>query len=61
MPWNNNESLQEGKMGGALKLDFSNIQSEAWPLIGKIYAHDTYRAKYDEYIVNRGQSSLHDK
>ena len=50
IPWDNNEALQEGKMGGALQLDFSNMQPEAWPLIGKIYADDTYRAKYNEYI-----------
>ncbi len=33
IPWDNNEALQDGKMGGALDLDFSNIESGAWPLI----------------------------
>lgn len=50
IPWDHNEALQEGKMGGALQLDFSNIQSGGWPLIEKIYADDTYRAIYNSYI-----------
>ena len=34
IPWDNNEALQEGKMGGSLALDFSDLTSGAWPLIG---------------------------
>ena len=50
IPWDNNEALQEGKMGGALRLDFSNIEAGQWPLIEKVYADDSYRAKYNEYV-----------
>ena len=50
IPWDNNEALQDGKMGGALSLDFSNIENDAWPLIEKIYADTTYKAKYDTYV-----------
>ncbi|CAA6809913.1 MAG: Spore coat protein [uncultured Sulfurovum sp.] len=50
IPWDNNEALQEGKMGGALKLNFSNLSSNNWPLIEKIYADETYKAKYDTYL-----------
>ncbi len=51
VPWDHNEALQEGKMGGALQSDFSNIETGGWPLIEKIYADDTYRAKHNEYVT----------
>lgn len=51
IPWDNNEALQEGKMSGALALDFSNLDSVSWPLIAKIYADDVYRARYNEYVL----------
>lgn len=50
IPWDMNEALQEGKMGGALALDFSNIQTGGWPLIEYLYADDVYKAKYDAYV-----------
>ncbi len=50
IPWDNNEALQEGKLGGALALDFSNIESGAWPLIEYLYSDAVYRAKYDSYV-----------
>ncbi|MGB0867011.1 MAG: CotH kinase family protein [Granulosicoccaceae bacterium] len=50
IPWDNNESLQEGKQGGALDLDFSNLNGNAWPLIAKIYADDVYKARYNELL-----------
>ncbi|CAA6805036.1 MAG: Spore coat protein H [uncultured Sulfurovum sp.] len=50
IPWDNNEALQEGKLGGALKLDFSNLSNNSWPLIAKIYADDVYKAQYDAYV-----------
>ena len=50
IPWDNNESLQEGKMGGALMLDFSDIQRGAWPLIEYIYADNHYKTLYDAYV-----------
>jgi len=50
IPWDNNESLQTGKQGGALSLDFSGLNSSTWPLIGYIYSDEVYRAKYDAYV-----------
>lgn len=50
IPWDNNEALQEGKNGGALALDFSDLSSSYWPLIAKIYADDFYKATYDSYL-----------
>lgn len=51
IPWDNNEALQIGKLGGALSLDFSNMNDSEWPLIAKIYADDVYRATYDTYLA----------
>ncbi len=50
IPWDNNEAFQDGKMGGALALDFSNLDSAGWPLISKLYADEVYRAQYDAYL-----------
>ena len=51
IPWDNNEALQEGNMGGALNLDFSDLESSSWPLIANIYADAVYKAKYDAYLA----------
>ncbi len=50
IPWDYNEALQNGKMGGGLALDFSNLETGAWPLIEYMYADDVYKAKYDEFV-----------
>ena len=51
IPWDNNEALQDGGMGGALQLDFSNLSSSAnWPLIGYLYEDPIYKAQYDDYL-----------
>ncbi len=50
IPWDNNEALQEGKLGGSLALDFSDLSNSEWPLIAKIYADDVYKAQYDLYL-----------
>ena len=50
IPWDNNEALQSGKRGGALSLDFSNLNASQWPLIGYLYADEIYKAKYDAYV-----------
>jgi spore coat protein CotH len=50
IPWDNNEALQKGKMGGALALDFSNLSSDQWPLIAKIIADEEYKAQYKLYL-----------
>jgi len=50
IPWDNNEALQEGKMGGSLSLDFSDLTPGVWPLIEYLYGDATYRARYDAYV-----------
>lgn len=50
IPWDNNEALQTGNMGGSLPLNFSGLSSTQWPLIGYLYADETYRAQYDTYV-----------
>lgn len=50
IPWDNNEALQDGKMGGSANLDFSNINSTEWPLIGFLYQDEVYRAMYDSFV-----------
>ncbi len=51
IPWDNNEALQEGKQGGALALDFADIEVNSWPLIEKVYADEIYKARYDYYLL----------
>ena len=50
IPWDNNEALQEGKQGGSLNLDFSDLSSNNWPLIAYLYNDEVYKAKYDAYV-----------
>ncbi len=50
IPWDNNEALQDGKQGGSAALDFSNITTSEWPLIGYLYQDEVYKAKYDIYV-----------
>lgn len=50
IPWDNNESLQEGKQGGAAALDFSDVSNSQWPLIGYLYQDEVYKAQYDAYV-----------
>ena len=50
IPWDNNEALQFGKMGGSLPLDFSGLNASEWPLIGYLYQDDVYKDKYDTYL-----------
>ena len=37
-------------MGGSLNLDFSDLASSEWPLIEYLYADETYKAIYDNYV-----------
>ena len=52
IPWDYNEAFEEGKQGGALALDFSNLVDSEWPLITKIYADDVYKARYNLYLAD---------
>lgn len=49
IPWDNNEALQNGNMGGSLNLNFSDLSGD-WPLIEFLYEDEVYRAKYDAYV-----------
>ena len=49
--WDNNEALEEGKQGGSLALNFSDLESGQWPLIEYLYADEVYRARYDAYVA----------
>jgi hypothetical protein len=48
IPWDNNEALQSGKMGGAINLDLSGVGSQ-WPFISYIASDPTYYAQYKMY------------
>ncbi|WP_289044312.1 CotH kinase family protein [uncultured Olleya sp.] len=50
IPWDNNEALDIGKMGGALPLDFSGLNASEWPLIGYLYQDSVYKTQYDNYL-----------
>lgn len=51
IPWDLNEALQEGNQGGALALDFADLESNSWPLIEELYADEIYKAQYDSYLT----------
>lgn len=51
IPWDHNEALQTGKQGGALALDFANLEVNSWPLIEKLYADEIYKARYDYHLL----------
>jgi hypothetical protein len=50
IPWDNNEALQTGKMGGSLPLDFTGLNASEWPLIGYLYQDTVYKTQYDTYV-----------
>ncbi|MEP0365869.1 MAG: CotH kinase family protein [Cyclobacteriaceae bacterium] len=49
IPWDNNESLQDGKMGGAISLSMSEVSSQ-WPLIRYVIDVDDYETQYQSYV-----------
>ena len=49
IPWDNNESLQYGKMGGALSFNFSSVSS-SWPLINYLNNISEYKLQYEAYL-----------
>ena len=50
IPWDNNEALELGNMGGSLPLDFSGLNASEWPLIGYLYQDVIYKTQYDLYV-----------
>jgi len=49
IPWDNNESLQLGKMGGAISISCDEV-SNNWPLIRYLLDDETYLAKYKAFL-----------
>lgn len=49
IPWDNNESMQDGKMGGAISLSMSEVSS-SWPLISYVIDVDEYEDQYQNYV-----------
>ena len=49
IPWDNNESMQYGKMGGALSLGLTEVGDD-WPLIRYIMDVDEYEIQYKTYL-----------
>ncbi len=49
IPWDNNESFQNGKMGGALSLGMTEVSS-SWPIIRYIMDVDDYETQYKTYV-----------
>jgi spore coat protein H len=54
----NNTGPQDDTQNGALALDFLNLDAESWPLIGKLYADETYKAQYNSYLLEVIESSF---
>jgi len=50
IPWDNNEALQDGKIGGALSLPLSEVGSN-WPLIRYLMDIDNYEEQYKAYAL----------
>jgi hypothetical protein len=49
IPWDNNEALQTGKMGGGINLTLSGINSQ-WPLISYIATDPVYYTLYKKEV-----------
>ena len=49
IPWDNNEALQDGKMGGALSLSLNEVGS-SWPLIRYLIDVNEYQETYRDYL-----------
>jgi len=58
IPWDNNESLQAGKQGGALPLNFAGLNASEWPLIGYLYQDDEYQSIYNTYVQEVVESAF---
>ncbi len=55
IPWDNNEALQSGKMGGAIDLSLNGVGTQ-WPFINFIAADQTYFALYKSYAKEFSQT-----
>ncbi len=52
IPWDNNEAFQDGKMGGALSFEFTEISDNAWPMIKYIIGNTDYENDFKGHISN---------
>ncbi len=50
IPWDNNEALQDGKLGGALSLSLNEVGND-WPLISYLMDVEEYEDLYKAYTV----------
>jgi spore coat protein CotH len=50
IPWDSNEALMEGKMGGTLSISLNEV-TEKWPLISFIMDQPEYEAVYKTYLL----------
>ena len=57
IPWDNNEALMEGKMGGTLSLSLSEVSS-SWPLIAYLMDIPEYESIYKNYLQEFGLTSF---
>ncbi|MCP4217213.1 MAG: spore coat protein, partial [bacterium] len=58
IPWDNNEALQEGKMGDALSLGLSEIDA-FWPLIRFLLDEPVYYSRYASYVKSVAEGAFH--
>lgn len=49
IPWDNNEAFYEGKQGGAIEIDLSDVNS-SWPLINYLAQVPEYNNLYKQYL-----------
>ncbi len=49
IPWDNNEAFYDGKQGGALQIDLSDVGTD-WPIINYILAIPEYETIYKDYL-----------
>ena len=52
IPWDNNEAFEEGKMGGSLSFEFSEISDSEWPLLGYIHGVEAYENTFKAHIID---------
>lgn len=57
IPWDNNEALASGKMGGALSLSLLEV-ANSWPLIRYLMDEPEYKALYDGHLTTILNSSF---
>ncbi|MCB9208395.1 MAG: CotH kinase family protein [Ignavibacteriales bacterium] len=57
IPWDNNEALQSGKMGGAISISCDEV-NDNWPLIRYLLDDEEYLQKYKIYLAQVVESAF---